>query len=279
MIFRIAFVVFLTACLCGILPAANPTIGVAIANGSFLLDRSPVVGNANIFEGSVIETGKAMSDVTLANGLKVRLGVASRGRVFCDRLVLEKGAAQVTGSKYLVEAGRLRVIPGSSNATARVAFGNKNLVEVAAIRGAVRVVTAGGIPVANMAADSALSFTDQAGASTPTTLSGKVVRSNGRLMLTDTTTKVTVELRGADLDQYVGKSISVSGNMVGNDVLQVLEGSVKLAAAGAPGAGGGGAAAGLSTAAIAGITVAGATGLGIGLAASAGAFSGANASQ
>src|SRR5712692_4550835 len=127
---RITIVFLLTVCVCGMLPAASPTIGVAMANGNFLLDRSPVVGNANVFEGSVIETGKAMSDLTLANGLKMRLGTESRGRVFRDRLVLEKGAGQVSGSKYLVEAGRLRVMPGSSNATARVAFGNKNLVEV-----------------------------------------------------------------------------------------------------------------------------------------------------
>src|SRR5579864_4414607 len=182
----------LLVCFCGILSAASSTIGVAITNGNFILDHSPVVGNANVFDGSTIETGKAMSDLTLTNGLKVRLGTDSRGQVFRDRMVLERGAGQVSGGKYVLEAGRLRVMADSLTTTARVAFGNRNWVEVAAIGGAVRVVTAEGIPVANIAAGSALSFVEQAGASTPTTLCGKVVRSEGKLLLTDTTTKVTV---------------------------------------------------------------------------------------
>jgi hypothetical protein len=292
MISRVIIGLLLVVSICGILPAANSTIGVAMTNGNFVLDRSTVVGNANVFDGSVIETGKAMSDLTLSNGLKLRLGTESRGQVFLDRLVLEKGAGQVSGGKYVVEAGRLRVMPDNSTATARVAFGSRNSVEVAAIGGPVRVMTAEGTPLANITAGSALSFTNQAGASTPTTVCGKVVRSNGKLMLTDTTTKVTLELKGADLDRYVGKSISVSGNMAGNDALQVL-GSPKTdscgvgpasalgaaGAAGATGAAGAGAAAGLSTVAIAGIAIAGATGLSLGLAGAKGAFSGSNASQ
>jgi hypothetical protein len=262
---------------CGILPAASPTIGIAVTNGNFLLDSSKVVGNANVYEGSVIETQKAMSDLNLTSGLKMRLGSESRGRVFPDRLVLEKGAGQVSGSKYLVEAGRLRVMPSSSTAMARVAFGNRNLIEVAAIGGAVRVVTTEGIRIANIEAGSALSFADegQGGASTPTTLCGNEVRSNGKLMLTDTTSKITVELKGTGLDQYVGKSISVSGNMAGNDVLQVL--GVKRDSCGVNSAKAGVAA--LSGAAIAGIVIAAATGLGLGLAAATGSFSSPAASQ
>jgi hypothetical protein len=294
MISRVFIGLLLVVSICGILSAANSTIGVAMTNGNFVLDRSTVVGNANVFDGSVIETGQAMSDLTLSNGLKLRLGTESRGQVFLDRLVLEKGAGQVSGGKYVVEAGRLRVMPDNSTATARVAFGSRNLVEVAAIGGPVRVMTAEGTPLANITAGSALSFTNQAGASTPTTLCGTVVRSNGKLMLTDTTTKVTLELKGADLDRYVGKSISVSGNMAGNDALQVLGspktdscgvvpagaiGAAGAAGAGATGAAGAGAAAGLSTAAIAGIAIAGATGLSLGLAGAKGAFSGSNASQ
>lgn len=294
MIFRFNLGLMLAACLCGILSAASSTIGVAMTNGNFVLDRSTVVGNANVFDGSVIETGKAVSDLTLSNGLKVRLGTDSRGQVFLDRLVLEKGAGQVTGGRYVVEAGRLRVIASNSATTARVAFGTRNIVEVAAIGGAVRVITGEGTPVANIAAGGALSFTNQAGASAPTTLCGKVVRSGGKLMLTDTITKVAVELKGADLDQYAGKSIAVMGNFVGNDALQLLNspksdtcgagpaaagGVVGTKAPGATAAVGTSTGAGLSTTAIAGIAIAGASGLSLGLAGAAGAFSGSNASK
>jgi hypothetical protein len=293
MSFRVVLVVLLTLCLCGILTAANSMIGVAVANGNFLLDRSQVVGNANVFDGSVVETESAMSDLSLTSGLKMRLGVESRGQVFQDRLVLQQGAGQVSGSKYLVEARGLRVIPVGSDATVRVALGPKTLVEVAALTGSFHVETLAGIRVANMTPGAARSFTVQAGAATPTVLCGAALLVDGKLMLTDKTAGITLELTGTGLEQYVGKSISVKGNMAGNDVLHVL--SVKRDACGGGGAaaaagdvdsaGGAGTAAvagagtGLSTAAIAGIAVGGATGLGLGLAAANGVFSGANASK
>jgi hypothetical protein len=161
----------------------------------------------------------------------------------------------------------------------------------------------------------ALSFAEQSGASAPTRLCGKVERKDGVPMLTDATTKVTVELKGAAFDEYVGKTIAVTGNMAGPDLLQVLTakrdtcgapgpkaataaaGASAGAAAGgsaAAGAGAGagaaagaaaagaasvGAAAGLSTAAIAGIAVGSAAGLSAGLAGAAGAFSQKSASH
>jgi hypothetical protein len=291
----------LATSVCGVLQAGSPSIGLAMANGRFVLDHSAVVGNANIFDGSLIETENVMSDISLENGIKMRLGTEARGRVFQDRLVLEKGAGQVSGSRYLVEAGRLRIVPLNSNATARVAWGEKNLVEVAVLAGKVRVETAVGIPVANMEGGMALSFAEQAGAFAPTKLCGNVERKDGVPVLTDRTTKVSVELKGAGLDEYVGKSIAVTGNLAGPDILQVLTtkrdacggaAGTKAAAAAGVGAGAGAGAAaaagaaagaagaaGLSTVAIAGIAVGSAAGLGAGLAAATGVFSQKSASH
>jgi len=263
---------------------------VATANGTFWLDHSQVAGNATVFDGSLIETGKDMSDVSLSGGLKVRLGADSRGQVFAGRLALEQGAGQVSGSKYLVEARGLRVFPVSSGATVRVALGPKNAVEVAAVTGSFHVETVAGVRVANMSAGSALSFTEQAGAAPPTVLCGNVGRVDGRVLLTDKVSGVIVELVGEHLDPFVGKSISVTGNRSGNDAMHVL--TVKRDTCGVPVAGAGtrdgtgngsgagaGGSVGLPTIAIAGIAVAGATGLGLGLAAAKGAFSGGNASK
>ncbi len=290
----------LMACVGELLQAASPSIGLAMANGRFVLDHAVVVGNATVFDGSMIETEKVMSEISLENGLKMRLGIDARGLVFENRLVLEKGAGQVSGSKYLVQAGRLRIVPLGSYATARVALGEKNLVEVAAVAGNVRVETAGGIRVANMESGMALSFAEQSGASTPARLCGKVERKDGVPMLTDATTKITVQLKGAALDEYLDKTIAVTGNMAGPDLLQVLTAkrdtcggaagartATAAAGAGAGAAAGGGAAtgagagaaAGLSMAAIAGIAVGSAAGLSAGLAAAAGAFSQKSASH
>ena len=271
----------LTVILATTLGATDATIGVATANGKFLLDRSPVVGNANVFNGSVVETEQTTSDLAMNSGLKIRLGKESRGRVFNDRLVLEKGAGQISGPNSVVVAGSLHIMPVDSNSIARVSYGSKSLVEVAAVQGRVRVENAQGIRVANMDSGLALSF--QAGASTPTTMSGKVELADGKYMLTDSATKVSVELRGPNLDKYVGKKVKVTGNLSGSDVLQVLTVVPAVsdrAAGGAAGAGAGdaGGSAGISGAVIAGIVVVGATGASLGIASGVGAFSG-NASK
>lgn len=291
--YRVILVLLLTLWMSGIAPAAATALGVATANGNFRLDHSQVAGNATVFDGSLIETGKDMSDVSLAGGMKVRLGADSRGQVFAGRLALQQGAGQVSGSKYLIEAQGLRVLPVTPDATVRVALGPRTLVEVAAITGSFHVETAAGVRVANMSAGAALSFTEQAGAAPPTVLCGDVGRVDGKLLLTDKVSGVTVELVGEHLDPFIGKSISVTGNRSGNDALHVLmvrRDACGLVAAGDDGGGSGSSggsstgpvavsAGGLPHIAIAGIAIGGATGLGLGLAAAKGAFSGGNASK
>ncbi|HLK20514.1 MAG TPA: hypothetical protein VKT81_16270, partial [Bryobacteraceae bacterium] len=114
--YRVFLVVLLTILISGILPAGTAVLGVATANGTFRLDHSQVAGNATVFDGSLIETGKDMPDVSLGGGMKVRLGADSRAQLFAGRLTLEQGAGQVSGSKYSVEARGLRVLPISGDA-------------------------------------------------------------------------------------------------------------------------------------------------------------------
>jgi hypothetical protein len=265
-----------TALLGNLLNAANPVIGLAVTNGDFVLDHSAMVGNANLYQGSLIETKSMFSDLSLTNGLKMRIDEESRGKIFEDRLLLEKGAGQVSGSKYTVTAGQLRVIPSTTNAIARVAIETGGRIEVASLVGSLQVQTEGGIPVANLAAGTALSFSGQASAATPTTVHGKVQFKDGKYTLTDKTTKLTFQLQGSDLHQYVGKIVTATGNLEGTATLQVLNVALGGAAAAGGAAAGGaaaGSAAGLSGAAIAGITVGAAAAIGLGAAAASGTFS------
>lgn len=270
---RSVFAVSLTACFCGILSGATPTIGVAMSSGHFLLDHSRVAGNANLSEGSVIETEKARSDMSLTNGLKMRLGADSRGQVFSNRLVLQQGVGEVTGSNYVVKAGRLVVTPVGPNATARVLFAAKNVMEVAAVGGAVLVTTAEGVALTTMPANTSLSFSEQAGASSPTSLCGRLVRQNGKYLMNGTEVKST-----DNLDQYVGRSISVSGNRLDDGTFRVLSGTEKRDSCGVPpaGAAAGAAGHGLSHGAIAGIVIGSAAAVGLGIAAGVGAFDTSN---
>src|SRR3954449_8309422 len=91
-----------------ILPAATG-IGMINARGSFQVDHARVVGNATLFDGAIIETGKVEGDLQLNTGARMQLASESRGRVFRDRLVLERGVGQLQGTGYGIEARNLRV--------------------------------------------------------------------------------------------------------------------------------------------------------------------------
>jgi hypothetical protein len=74
---------------------AAPAIGIVTASGHFSVEGSQVWGNATLFDGATIETGAASSELALRSGVKVQLGAESRAQIWRNRLVLEKGAAQL----------------------------------------------------------------------------------------------------------------------------------------------------------------------------------------
>jgi hypothetical protein len=74
---------------------AAPAIGIVTASGHFNVEGSQVWGNATLFDGTTIETSSASSELALRNGVKVQLAAGSRARIWQNRLVLEKGVAQL----------------------------------------------------------------------------------------------------------------------------------------------------------------------------------------
>jgi hypothetical protein len=156
--------------------ALPPSIGVASARGVFWLDNGRVSGNATLFDGAVLETAKATSDVSLGTGVQVLLGTESRCKLYRDRMVLEKGVSQIEAAgNYRVQAGQLRIVPVSAKSKGVVAIKSANLVEAAALTGGFRVMTANGVLIANLHPGRPLAFdTEQAGAFAPTTVTGVV---------------------------------------------------------------------------------------------------------
>src|SRR5258706_10405867 len=77
--------------------AGSPAIGIVTATGHFVVERSEVWGNSTLFDGSTVETGSSSSELALQNGVKMQLGVASRARIWNDRVTIEKGVGQVAG--------------------------------------------------------------------------------------------------------------------------------------------------------------------------------------
>jgi hypothetical protein len=242
-------------------------IGTVVAKGAFRMDNATVEGNATLFEGSTLETAQAASSVALSGGARLWLAASSRGKLFGDRLILEKGGTRLDqGPGFRMEALGLTIQPERGASTGTVALKGAGRVEVAALTGAFRVLNGRGQLVANVAAGSALAFEPQAGAGTATRVSGCLESRDGHYLLTDEVTNVRVEVSGAGLAGETGNRVELTGQMDPaatpvsgtsqlirvNQVRRVARGCGNTGAvAAAAGAGGAGAAAGISAATVA----------------------------
>lgn len=198
--------------------AAPDAIGIATARGDFFIDRSPVRGNTTLFDGGVLETNSSPSVVRLQSGSEIRLGSTSRGRIYSDRLVLEKGEGQIDkASNFRFEALGLRILPDSSATKARVALLGNQRVAVSALAGTLRVTTAEGTLVARLEPGRALEFEPQvAGAAAPFSGRGCVAVAGIRFLLRDATANVSLDLRGMDMGQYAGQRVEITGTELKN---------------------------------------------------------------
>jgi len=267
----------------GLLSAVTPGIGVAMSEGSILINSSSAVGNATIFNGNTLETQTASSQVHLKGGAQLRLASDSRGTVFSDHVDLQKGSASITG--YSANASGLNV-RADGKASAAISMRDQGVVEIAALTGDVHVFNAAGLNIANLVPGRALDLRPQdAGASAPSNLTGCAVKSGSNTLFTDETSNVTVQLVGGNV--RAGRRVQVTGSMVPNatppsgatqviNVTNVKEvgGACKVGGGGAAAAGaaaGTGAAIGTTTLVV--VSVAAAAGAAVGIAAGTGAFS------
>ena len=207
-----AILSLILACTLTCLSASSASIGVATAGGSFQANSLRVTGNTTLFDGSVIETGAAASRLRLNNGTQVLLATESRAKVYQGRLVLEKGGGQLQSSAlYPLEARGLRIASASPDTVARVRLTGDSQVLVAALKGSVRVSNSTGVLVASLEPGTALNFDPQAGAAGPTRASGCLLLKEGKYLLTDETTHVTLQLQGAGLEKEAGNRVEITG--------------------------------------------------------------------
>ena len=233
--------------------AASPAIGLVVANGSFQLDHSNVWGTATLFDGNVIETNVSSSQLQLNNGVNVRLAAETRARVYESRLVLEKGIGQLESTKYRIEAASLQVEAVKPGATARGQVTGPARVVVAARDGSVRVSNGDGVLIARLDRGREMVFEPQeGGAAELTKVSGILALKEGKFILVDRTTNVTMQLQGAGLEAEVGNLVEITGTVDSAaptvagasqiiDLTSVKRLTKRAAAAGAAGAGAAGA--------------------------------------
>jgi hypothetical protein len=247
--------------------AASPAIGLVVANGSFQLDHSSVRGTATLFEGNVIETNISSSQLRLHSGVSLRLAAESRARVYESRLVLEKGMGQLESTNYRIEAASLQVEADKPGATARVELTGPKRLVVAARDGAVRVSNSDGVLIAKLDSGREMVFEPQEGGDAALTkVSGILALKDGKFILVDRVTNVTMQLQGSGLEAEVGNLVEVTGTV--NAATPTVAGASQIidvtsikrltgrataaraAGAGAGAAGAGAPAAGLSTGAV-----------------------------
>jgi hypothetical protein len=191
---------------------------VAVAGGNFRVENNVVTGNATLFDGNRLETGQATSEVELFNGVRLRLATGSRGTVFNDRLVLEKGAGELqAGAGFRIEAAGLQLVAAGPGAAARVAVLGDRKLEASVTAGSFRVTKPSGTLIALMGAGRSLRFellAQEAESQVPFEMTGCLEIREGRYVLRDVIAGVLEEVRGEQLDREVGNVIEVTASVI-----------------------------------------------------------------
>ncbi len=137
----------------------------AIFCAGFCFGASPAIGTNGsygpITEGAQLETAASASDLSLENGVSVRLSPRSAGTVFSDHIVLEEGSLRVGNfNGYTVDAGQIRIQATDPGAQAVVRVTNKT-IEVASVGGNLNV-TDGGAMLTRVVSGTRMSFQQSA---------------------------------------------------------------------------------------------------------------------
>lgn len=207
--------------------AGTTVIGTANARGDLRVDGYAVKGNATLFDGTVVETGAASAAIRMKSGAEIKLATNSRGQLFADHLVLQRGSTEVDPSdKITLEANGLHVAPSVPNSKGTVSISeNDDTVQVAALTGQFRVTSAGGALLAKVDTGKAMSFDppqDQQSqlpsAATPKgpvkmTIHGTLTHTGNHyyLNLPAPDLGYVYEVQGSNLDSFVGKTVVVNG--------------------------------------------------------------------
>jgi hypothetical protein len=186
--------------------AASPGIGIVTASGHFTLDKAQVWGNATVFDGSVIETGAASSEISLRSGAKLQLAKDSRARISFGRVVMEKGIGQISAPEsFEVNAANLRI-----HTDGRLRVDVTDGVRIASLAGSARVSSASGVALAAIPAGRAMNFSQESANGT-VTRTGCLLFKDNHFILQDENTQEVVELAGQNFAPQIGNRVEITG--------------------------------------------------------------------
>ena len=222
--------------------AGSVSIGTVSARGDFSVDSHVVLGNATLFNGSVVETGGATADLRMDKGAAITMSTNSRGTLYSDRMVLQRGESELTAPQaFQLEVEGLHVAAIGPNSQGVVSLKPGKTVEVSSLSGTFNVSNDHGVALASISPGRAMTFAFQSGSSgSAFTGTGKVSFSDGHYYLTVKGTGAKYEINGNGLAKLVGKEVTITGTIQSAtatggalDVVDII--STKVLAAGLTG--------------------------------------------
>ncbi|MGA9670259.1 MAG: hypothetical protein WBQ94_13685 [Terracidiphilus sp.] len=196
--------------------AVTPSIGSVTARGETKIDNQVVAGSGTVFDGAVVETGQSVAsaaDLRLANNVEITLLRDSRGTLYRDRFILQRGKAQLgSTSSFRVQANGVVVVEAEAHSGGIVSIDPSDSVTVEAKDGTLEIRNAVGASVALVRPGHPLTFSSLTDKS-PSDFSaaGTVSSENGRYYLNSTDTGLKYEVIGDNLQNFAGTSVVASG--------------------------------------------------------------------
>ena len=201
-------------CMATYASAGTTVLGSASTRGDMRVDGYPIKGDSTVFNGSVVETGDASADLRMRHGVDITMSKSSRGTVYSDHFVLQRGESELTApGSFELEANGLHIAANKPSSVGVVTLTPKNAVNVAALAGSLEVRDGHGLLLSNVLPGRPLTFAMQAQASgSPYSVStvGMLDSQNGHYYLI-TDENVKYELTGNDLRKFVGDKVVVTG--------------------------------------------------------------------
>ena len=153
-------------------------IGVASTRGAMQVDNVPVRGNANLKDGSQVQTADTASQIRLQNGVQATFEPKTDAAVFVNRIELRQGSGEISAtSGFDVNALGHRISPAGKKAVARIALEESDRVVITSVEDDVNV-TKGGKLVAKLSKGMSYQFgpddDNQVGGGTVPPAAGKI---------------------------------------------------------------------------------------------------------
>ncbi len=200
--------------------AGTTVLGTASARGSMRVDGYKVQGVATVFNGSVVETQDASAVLRMAHGVNIILSKSSRGTVYDNHFVLQRGETELTDpGSFALEAHGLRVTADKPNSVGIVTVTPGDAVEVTAFNGSFGVRDDQGLLLSDVLPGRGLSFALQSSTAPQAgvapylvTVVGMLTFENGQYYVTSDE-GIKYEISGANPHEYLGSKVIVSGTL------------------------------------------------------------------